>query len=133
MTIHMPKINISNSGGGGGGGETTEVYLTDMQRDYPVHPVSRGDKFYDTEDKVIVTSLIDNPAGYVWEFCSRETPTTGMLTFTRQTAVFLPSSVVQVIVQEPSPTACTTPFWSTVATDGLDVDHVIALFTAVVG
>lgn len=78
MTIHMPKINISNSGGGGGGGETTEVYLTDMQRDYPVHPVSRGDKFYDTEDKVIVTSLIDNPAGYVWEFCSRETPKYGV-------------------------------------------------------
>lgn len=61
-----------------GGGETKEVQLTDMQASYPIHPVSRGDKFYDTDDKYIVTSLIDNPVGYQSEFCTRETPKYGV-------------------------------------------------------
>lgn len=79
MTIHMPKINISNGGGGGGGGgETTEVYLTDISPTLPEHPVSRGDKYYDTDEKLIYTSLIDSPIGYQDEFCDKETPKYGV-------------------------------------------------------
>ena len=60
-------------------------------------------------------------------------PTVLLVTVTVQVAVLLPSTVVTVIVAVPSAMAVTTPDAETVATAVLLLDHVTALFVAVLG
>ena len=55
------------------------------------------------------------------------------MTVTTQVSFLLPSFVVTVIKVFPLFLPLTNPFWSIVATLGLDEDHVTSLFDASVG
>ncbi len=82
---------------------------------------------------VIVAVL---PSSRLNEVLSNDTPVTEIvagLTVTAQVAFFAPSSVVQVMVAEPTDLAVTTPEVETVATEVLLEDQVTALLVALEG
>ena len=70
------------------------------------------------------------------ELLFRFTPVTGIaaaFTVTAHVAVLAPSTVVTVIVADPTPLAVTTPAEDTVATELLLDVHVTVLFVALAG